>query len=412
MTAPAEQQGTQARLLPEGACLLHIGPYKTGSTALQSALFAARPDLARYGVAYPGKWRRAMRPGWAVLGYTPRGRTPTPISVWDDFCAEVRALADQRVCVSTEDFGSAGLPRIERIVAGLGRDRLHVVAVARRLDRLLPSQWQERVKSHDTMTFDAWLHRVLGDDGQDREHRRFWASHDLVAMAERWLPHVGADGFTFVVADEADPDVVPRAFERMLGLPTGLLVLPEGANASLSANATELVRRVNELFERRGWPDETYYRMVQQGLVREVGDLPRSPSEEPIPALPAWAAARVAQLSDARVEQLRGLGVQVVGDLDRLRGPAALTAQLSAEPPARPEVVSLDTAVRAVAGLVEATVAERGNRRAAGANRRAAGAKRRRARADAPSPEDLGGRELLRAVARRVLQGGGQVDER
>ena len=354
-----------ATLLPPGACLLHIGPYKTGSTAIQSALFEARDAMAEHGVAYPGRWRRAMRPGWAVLGYTPRGRAPVPISVWDDFCAEVRAAADARVCVSTEDFGSAGPPRIERIVEGLGGPRVHVVAVARRLDRLLPSQWQERVKSHDTITYDDWLRRVLGPDAEDREHQRFWASHDLVAMADRWTPYVGRDRFTLLVADEDDRDVVPRAFERMLGLPAGLLVLPPAANASLSANATELVRRVNELFGTEGWADETYHRLVQQGAVQQMADGPRPSPEEPIPPLRGWAASRVAELSDLRVEQLRSRGVRVVGDLEGLRVPAP-AGDLVDRPLPRPEVVSVDTAVSAIAGLVEGTIAEVERRRTGG----------------------------------------------
>lgn len=376
-------------VLPEGACLLHIGPYKTGSTAIQTALFDARDALAEHGVAYPGRWRRAMRPGWAVLGYTPRGRRPTPISVWEEFCAEVRAAEGDRVCVSTEDFGSAGPDRIERIVGDLGGDRVHVLAVARRLDRLLPSQWQERVKSHDTITFDAWLHRVLGGDAGDREHQRFWASHDVVAMADRWRPFVGEDRFTLVAADESDPDLIPRVFERLLGLPDGLLVLPPATNASLSANATELVRRVNELFEEEGWPDPTYHRLIQQSAVKQLTEAPRAAPEEPIPPLPGWAAARVAELSASRIEQLRAQNVRVVGDLEGLL-PPSLPAGGDDVP--RPEVVSVDTAVRALAAMIDSTVAEAGK------------GQRRRPRSSGhePAAEEPGGRERLRALTGRI----------
>ena len=376
--------------LPAGAVLLHIGPYKTGSTALQTALFEARDAMAEHGVAYPGRWRRAMRPGWAVLGYVPRGRKPTPISVWDEFCAEVRAAADQRVCVSTEDFGSAGPDRIARIVEGLGPSRVHVVAVARRLDRLLPSQWQERVKSHDPITYDAWLRRVLGTDAGDREHQRFWASHDLVAMADRWRSALGPDRFTLVVPDETDPDVVPRAFEELLGLPQGLLVLPPASNASLSANATELVRRVNELFEDQGWPDETYHRMVQQAAVKQLIEVPRPAGEGRIPPLPGWAAARVDELAASRAREIADRAIPVLGAAEGLLAPATAVSGESG-PEAVPEMVSLGTAVTALAAMVDSTVAE--------ARRR-----RRRTRRARGAAEDVGSRELLRAVAGRLAR--------
>ena len=41
-----------APLLPAGAGLLHVGPHKTGSTALQGALHQAREELAAQGVLY------------------------------------------------------------------------------------------------------------------------------------------------------------------------------------------------------------------------------------------------------------------------------------------------------------------------------------------------------------------------
>ena len=52
---------TPVETLPEGAVLLHIGPYKTGSTAIQQALFDQRDVLAEHGVLYPGRWRRLFQ---------------------------------------------------------------------------------------------------------------------------------------------------------------------------------------------------------------------------------------------------------------------------------------------------------------------------------------------------------------
>ena len=45
---------TDPLLLPEGCRLIHIGPHKTGTTALQWAMHVARDSLHEQGVHYAG----------------------------------------------------------------------------------------------------------------------------------------------------------------------------------------------------------------------------------------------------------------------------------------------------------------------------------------------------------------------
>jgi hypothetical protein len=50
--------------LPDGALLLHIGPHKTGTTAIQAALANGRPQLLRHGVVTRGASASTMRQLW------------------------------------------------------------------------------------------------------------------------------------------------------------------------------------------------------------------------------------------------------------------------------------------------------------------------------------------------------------
>jgi hypothetical protein len=343
--------------VPPGHILLHIGPYKTGSTALQSALFARREELAAYGVAYPGRWRRLFRQGHALMGWAPRGHEVPPESVWDDFAAEVRAVADrgeQRVCLSTEDFGRLRRhSRSEKIAADLGAERLHVVAVARAYHRLLPSHWQERVKSHETRSYDAWLHELLEGDETDEAHRSFWTSHDVEWMASMWLDVIGPDRFTLVVTDDTDHSLLPHTVESMLGLPAGMLASDQVSNASLSRNAVEMLRRLNEEFERHGWSERDYTRLVQQGMVPALQEAGRQGDDVGGVPLPSWAQPLVAERSARRIKVIESLGVRVVGDLDCLR----LPEQPTVDEPA-PGSVSVAAAATALGGVVGAALAQ------------------------------------------------------
>src|SRR5690606_17807836 len=158
----------------------------------------------------------------------------------------VASAGDLRVCISNEDFGRAEPDQIRRIVHDLGGPAVHVVAVARRLDQFLPSQWQERVKAGDARAYEDWLRVVVDrlDEPADWDQRapgfewdrtNVLYAHDPLALARRWVDEVGSDRFTLVVSDSRDRRLIPDTFEQLLGLPVGTLVPnPNQSNRGLA----------------------------------------------------------------------------------------------------------------------------------------------------------------------------------
>src|SRR3954454_2542682 len=238
---------TAGAAVPEGTRLVHIGPHKTGSTAIQVALHTARDRLAEHWVGYfTTRGYRPRKAGWALgIRGRPNGSPRPPIRHWRRLVAAVEAADAARGCVSNEDFGRATAPQIARLVKDLGGDRVRIVAVARRLDRFLPSQWQERVKAGDERTYEEWLRVVLDTDdpGLDWDRRNVWFSHDVRALVGRWTAVVGPERFTLIVSDESDRTLIPRTFETLLGLPKGFVVPdPSRSNRGLSWAGAELLR--------------------------------------------------------------------------------------------------------------------------------------------------------------------------
>lgn len=345
--------GETAELLPEKAVLLHIGPYKTGSTALQAALFAAKPRLGEFGVAYPGVWRRIVGAGYAALGAAPRGRTLPAISVWEHFAEQVRKRDQLRVCVSTEDFSNtAKADRFSKIIDDLGGERVHVVTVARGFHRLLPSSWQESIKAHGIASYDEWLHEVLDEDASGFERDTFWDCHDIERTAEAWLPIVGQAHFQVIIANDSDPRYLLGIFERLLGLPDGLLTLTETRNPSLTAGGAEVLRRLNRRFADEGWSDELYFGLIQSGLNYGL-QASETAHDQKLPNLPAWALERVRELTEHRIGVLKSLGVPVIGDVDRLRVPDDYIAGDAED---AVSVISVDSVVSGLGQLLSAAV--------------------------------------------------------
>ncbi len=73
-----------AVLLGAGTRLLHIGPHKTGTTAVQGAFHIGRERLGTEGVFYPGQGRQPLWPILAITGQPALLGEPEPeISYWD-----------------------------------------------------------------------------------------------------------------------------------------------------------------------------------------------------------------------------------------------------------------------------------------------------------------------------------------
>ena len=331
-----------------GTRLLHIGPHKTGTSAIQGALYLARERLAAKGVVYPGQGRTILWPILAVTGQPPLRGEPTPkISYWENLTGQIAAAGDQRVVLSSEFFSQADDATARRVVTDLGGDRVHVVVTLRSLTRILPSQWQQYIQNGFHFGYHEWLEGILSDP-PSTPTPGFWLRHRHDELVARWAAVTGKENLTVVVIDESDRLMLLRVFESMLGLPDGFLVPEEkAANRSLTAAEVELVRQLNEEFSRREWPQRNYSRFMRYGVVEQMKNTRLPSPDEPRIATPAWALARAAEISAEMAARIEASGVHIVGD------PSSL-GKLPAEQPEGEAgaVLPVDAAARAVLGAL------------------------------------------------------------
>ncbi len=337
--------------LRAGARLLHIGPHKTGSTAVQGAFHLARERLAAQGVVYPGQGRQPLWPILAVTGQPALRGEPSPdIAYWDRLVCDIRAAGEQRVVLSSEFFAEADDETARRVVEDLGGPAVHVVVTLRSLIRILPSQWQQYLQNGYQFRYLEWLDGILSEPPRTPTPG-FWRRHRHDALVARWVNVVGAQNLTVVVVDESDQLMLLRTFESMLGLPDGFLVPEEGtANRSLTVAEAELVRQLNEEFSRRPWPDRSYARFMRYGAVERMKTARQPAPDEPRITTPAWALARAAETSAEMAENIIALGVNIVGDISTLGQSLADMSATEPDPsPAKP-LIPVDAAALAVLG--------------------------------------------------------------
>jgi hypothetical protein len=340
-----------AVLLEPGTRLLHIGPHKTGTTAIQGALHLARERLAAEGVVYPGRGRQPLWPILAVTGQPALLGGPRPeVSYWDNLVREIRAAGDQRVVLSSEFFAEADDATARRVIGDLGGARVHVVVTLRSLTRILPSQWQQYLQNGFHFRYLEWLEGILSDPPHTPTPG-FWRRHRHDALVTRWAAENGPENLTVIVLDESDRLMLLRVFESMLGLPSGFLVPEEtAANRSLTAAETELVRMLNEEFSRRDWPHRNYARFMRYGAVEQMKTARQPSPDEPRIATPAWALARAAEISAEMAARIEALGVNIVGDLSSLGKLPGDGADPAGDDGSVPPMLPVEAAARATLG--------------------------------------------------------------
>ncbi len=308
--------------LPDGTTLVHIGPYKTGTTAMQGALWAARPQLAEHGVAYPGEMAHEIDAAMAVaLGHVSPGKNLELFRQrWFDLLGEMRETRPRIGVLSSEVYCEATDDGARAVLDELG-PQTHVVITVRPLVRLLGSQWQQYTQNITIGPYDAWLRTILGDSGLPESGETtpsFWRRHRHDRLVERWVDLVGADRVTVIVVDDRDRRGLPATFEHLLGLPDGMLEPPaDKANRSLTYPEVMLMREVVARTTRPPWVSADHGRFIRFGAARGLQAVPPDPTAERL-LTPDWAIDRALEIGGAMAERIAASGARVVGDLDLL----------------------------------------------------------------------------------------------
>jgi hypothetical protein len=343
-------------LLPTGSRLLHIGPHKTGTTAVQGAFHLARERLAAQGVLYAGGARQPLRAAIAVTGRPPLlGGPPPSLARWDSLVSEVTGAGDQRVVVSSEFFSEATAAAARNIVESLGGPQVHVVVTLRPLAKILPSQWQQYLQNGYRTPYLEWLEGILADPPRTSTPG-FWDRHRHDRLISKWADVTGTQNLSVVVVNEADRKMLLSTFEQLTGLPDGFLIPDEEiANRSLTLAEAEVVRLLNEEFKRSEWPDAHYSRFMRYGAVEQMkaGRLPL-PGEPKI-VTPAWALKRAAEIGTEMAQHISGLGVRIIGDISSL-GEVSYNSpdDAAAASGAAPLLLPVEAAAQAVVGALMA----------------------------------------------------------
>jgi hypothetical protein len=332
---------------------VHVGLPKTGTSYLQSLLWANLPELRRQGLALvPDPGVPASAQGSAQVMHALRGRlvaghdAETSGEVLARFAAAVRAESDVDVLLTQEQLAGCTPAQIRTLLDCLGDREVHVVVTARAVSRQVPSAWQERVKTRSTVSYADF---VVAARDRTEAARGFWRNQDLAAVLARWaegLPPERVHVVTVPAAGGAQ-DELDRRYCSVLGIDPGRLgVEHTRTNSSLGFTQAELLRRVNVALGDRLPKPRLGYARVARWYLAERFLIPQGGRP---PLLPQSAEGWCRRLAEEWVAGIREAGYDVAGDLADLLPDAAHFA------PGLPDVddaAQLEAATRALADIL------------------------------------------------------------
>jgi len=296
---------------------LHIGTPKSGTTYLQTVLWANKPALKAQNVLLPlerfqGHFHlsiiaRDQQAQLATLG-------PRALRAWDRMASQASNWRGD-VLISHELFAYASADRARWTTDRLGElcDELHIIVTGRDLGRQVPAEWQETIKHGGVHR----LHDYYGLVRQRSPKIGFWHAQDLISLLTQWGAGLPPERVHLVTLPPkgAPRDLLLNRFAGLIGVdPHALDTSVSRPNESLGLVEIETLRRCN-IHAPHDTPRSSKNYLTKTVLAE--GILAQRPDPQkfaPTAADHAWAV----QAGGEMVEAIKQLPFDVVGDVDDL----------------------------------------------------------------------------------------------
>lgn len=331
--------------------IIHPGFHKTGTTALQQALSEVRDELSAEGFNYPHTAGNAHhRAAWSIIektwGWKKRGgRATTPIE-WKKLDKKLNSSKDTAI-ISSEFFSEASPEQLDILATNIKSFDTQIIFTWRPLPFMLTSSYQQYLKYGLKISYIEWLESIFQSSGKAKFTPSFWKRNLHGDVVAKWAEKFGPENVSIIAVDESDPNFLYSSFAKLAGIPTGIIREPlhKEMNRSLTFNEAALLLEINRSYPKdRDW--DSYEVFIRKGNIKALtGSDVYETSDEKI-FTPEWAIAKASEINSKSVEQIKSLGIKIIGDIDRndfSKIPIGLNSPVT--------TISIATAARAIIGV-------------------------------------------------------------
>lgn len=217
--------------------ILHIGPHKTGTTAIQSAFWNNRTALSRQGILYP----KACRFHYAQhrLSFSLKNmRDPKAGSIPDfqtelgDLTSEITSTDPNVIVLSSEEFFRLPADSMQKLRDSLEEFDVQVVAFIRNPVDAFSSLYNQNAKEPK----NKFVH---GPSQALREADRLFPQLDFAKFIQKWADVFGESRIKLLEYEAGD---AIEQFLDVIGWEGDFKIAGHFANRSIDFRAVELIR--------------------------------------------------------------------------------------------------------------------------------------------------------------------------
>lgn len=304
---------------------IHAGFHKTGTTSLQHSLSASRAMLLQHGIEYPivGQGNSQNSSVLALAGrgwgWANRGSKALPFSVWKKLVKEIRKSKNSCV-ISSEFLSELDETALSRLKHDFHDYDIKIVFTIRSMDKLMPSTYQQALKSGNSTSYEDWLANIIADYWGARK-TAFWKRNEHAIVLSRWIAKFGPDRVALMTVNESEPTKLFSRFSAFLGIPDGVIVrgTPTGLNRGLYLDEIALLLQLNANFPKSSHWNE-YLTFVRKGVFEFLTNY-RDDKISPklILSNPPSLKNEILKISEEQLSELRKLDIEIIGSLEELK---------------------------------------------------------------------------------------------
>ncbi|CAN5126257.1 hypothetical protein BH24ACT12_BH24ACT12_11300 [soil metagenome] len=293
---------------------VHVGPPRTGTTAVQQLLWTNRKQLNSEGIRVPGRVRGLQFAAVTELVYgvgVPAGEQARPGS-WAELTGEVLAH-DGPAVISHERLSTSDEATVARLLEDFAAREVHIIYTIRDLLAIVLSAYPAMLKRGRVLTFDEYVARAVAGVPEEQ----VWKTRAGNAL-RRWGAVVPPERMHVVTVP---PPTAPRTllWERFCSVighdPSNGTTEATRTNESVGVVEADFLNRLNSLAGEDWRPEHQQF--VRRVLTPRL--LSQREGQRRIQLTDREARAALARQTQALATEIGTRGFHVVGDLSDLQ---------------------------------------------------------------------------------------------